>query len=170
MKYHSNKTRQRAIDLYRSNPKATTRQIAAIVDANKQTVADWIKAAGLTRGRNDTREVTIDRHELHRLYIEEKKSERDIATALEVSRRTVRRRLEYFKIPLRTPREANELYLKKQARKHKNQARKLRRRGLTYAEISRVMNVSMSTAFKYGRIKPKSQDGKSYKGIPVSAR
>lgn len=138
MKY-SGKDVERALALYRSTM-LSTREVARRTGIGRQSVADWVKEAGLSRGRNDSRELTTEQKaEVVRLYNQEK-STTEVAGLTGIHITTVKRTLNKAGV-MRSVSEAGKIRKKKRTPDQEIAILVARNRGATYSEISKYFKI-----------------------------
>lgn len=80
----------RVCDLYKSDVTMSTRRVSELTGVNRQTVCDWIRAAGLTRSRNASREVPADKlDEAVEMYLSTDLSIKEVMRRTGVDRKAI---------------------------------------------------------------------------------
>ena len=109
---YTGKQIEEALHLY-STTNLSARAVADRLGIGRQSVHNWIKAAGISRERNATRQYPESvRREVVRLYVEDNRSTRSIAEEIGASSSTIKRWLRDAGV-LRSVSEAMTLTVKK---------------------------------------------------------
>ncbi len=142
MKY-SGKDLEGVLALYKTTF-LSTREVAKRTGVGRQTVADWVKEAGLSRARNDSRELTQDQKDnVIRLYNQDKATT-EVAPLTGVHITTVKRTLQRAGV-MRSVSEAGKLRKKKRTPDKEMAILIARFRGATYKEISAHYDIPMGS-------------------------
>lgn len=142
MKY-SGKDVQAALDLYRATM-LSTREVARRLGLGRQSVADWVKAAGLSRARNDSRQHASSlRAEAIKRYCEHEQSSIQVARDLDLPIGTVKNWLREAGVT-RTASAAQSLNLKHD-RVVAARVWAMREAGKQYAEIEAETGIPKGT-------------------------
>lgn len=142
MKY-TGKDLERVLALYKSTM-LSTREVAVRTGVGRQTVADWVREAGLSRGRNDSRELTpAQKQEVIRLYNEEKATP-EISKLTGIHITTVKRTVRKAGI-MRSVSEAGKIRKKRRSPEKELAIWAARESGATYASINSEFGIPIGS-------------------------